>query len=150
MAEQNRTPRELESREKQPARAVYVPPSTLPDPTPVPGFGFRWIATHVMGKSDPSNVSKRLRDGWVPVKAADHPELQLFGNTAGNVEIGGLMLCKAPIELLQSRDQYYADMAQGQMESVDNSYMSDNDPRMAKFRDNKSSTSRGRGFGTGT
>ncbi len=35
MAE-NRTPRDLVTREKT-ARAVYVPPTALPDPTPEPG-----------------------------------------------------------------------------------------------------------------
>ena len=91
---QNRTPRDLVSREKT-ARAVYVPPTSLPDPTPEPGVVFRWIATHVLGQADPTNVSRKMREGWEPVKAVDHPELQLFGNAAtGNVEIGGLMLCK--------------------------------------------------------
>jgi hypothetical protein len=28
----------------------------------------------------PTNVSSKMRDGWEPVKAADHPELMLEGN----------------------------------------------------------------------
>ena len=93
MAE-NRTPRDLVSREKS-ARSVYVPPSALPDPTPEPGMVYRWVATHIMGEAQPTNVSMKMREGWVPVKAVDHPELMLLGNaTTGNVEIGGLMLCK--------------------------------------------------------
>lgn len=151
MADQSRMARELESREKKPVRTVYTPPSTLPDPTPQPGYGYRWVATHVLGQADPSNVSRKLREGWEPVKAADHPELMLFGNAnTGNVEIGGLMLCKAPIELIQSRDEYYATQAQGQMDSVDNHFMRNNDPRMPLFADRKTSTSRGTGFGNGT
>ena len=47
----NRTPREISTREKN-SRYVYVPPSTLPDPTPEPGYGYRWIATHVVGVAD--------------------------------------------------------------------------------------------------
>jgi hypothetical protein len=144
-----RTPRELNSREKT-ARAVYVPPSTLPDPTPEPGYVYRWIATHVLGQADPTNVSKKLREGWEPVKATDHPELMLLGNKNGNVEIGGLMLCKMSKELAQSRDEYYAKQAKAQMESVDNSFMRNNDPRMPLFSEKKSSTSRGVGFGSGT
>lgn len=144
-----RTPRELNSREKT-ARAVYVPPSTLPDPTPEPGYVYRWIATHVLGQADPTNVSKKLREGWEPVKATDHPELMLLGNKNGNVEIGGLMLCKMSKELAQSRDEYYAKQAKAQMESVDNSFMRNNDPRMPLFSERKSSTSRGVGFGSGT
>lgn len=146
---QNRTPRDLESREKK-ARAVYVPPTSLPDPTPEPGVVFRWIATHVLGQADPTNVSRKMREGWEPVKAVDHPELQLFGNaTTGNVEIGGLMLCKMSKEMADARDEYYNAQAQNQMDSVDNHFMRNNDPRMPLFSDRKSSTSRG-GFGSGS
>ena len=101
-----RTPRDLVSREKS-ARHVYVPPSTLPDPTPEPGWTYHWVATHIMGQSNPTNVSQKLREGWVPVKAVDHPELMLLSSAeSGNVEIGGLMLCKMPTEMYKSRQDY--------------------------------------------
>ncbi len=144
-----RTPRDLTSREKT-ARAVYVPPSALPDPTPEPGYVYRWVATHVMGQSDPTNVSKKMREGWEPVKAADHPELMLMADKNGNVEIGGLMLCKMAKEQAQARDEYYAKQAQAQMDSVDNHFMRNNDPRMPLFSDRKSTTTSGRGFGSGS
>ncbi len=151
MAEtQTRTPRDLISREKT-ARSVYVPPSALPDPTPEPGYVYRWIATHILGQSDPTNVSRKMREGWTPVKAEDHPELMLQGNAqTGNVEIGGLMLCKMPVEQARSRDDYYAKQAQAQMDSVDNHFMRNNDPRMPLFSDRKTSTTRGGGFGSGS
>lgn len=146
-----RTPREIESREKTTRTMRYAPPSSLPEPTPEPGYAFRWIATHVLGKADPSNVSKKLRDGWVPVLAKDHPELMLTtSNDGGNVEVGGLMLCKAPAEYVRARDDYYQQQAQAQMDSVDNHFMRNNDPRMPLFADSKSSVSRGRGFGSGS
>lgn len=145
-----RTPRDLESREKT-ARYVYTPPSTLPDPNPEPGYVFRWIATHILGQANPSHVSKQLREGWVPVKAADHPELMLIGGSAnGNVEIGGLMLCKMPVERAKARDEFYSNQATAQMESVDNSFMRNNDPRMPLFNERKTTTTRGGGFGTGS
>lgn len=149
MAE-NRTPRDIISREKT-ARMVYVPPTNLPDPTPEPGYAYRWIATHVLGQADPNNVSRKMREGWVPVKAVDHPELMLMGNNAtGNVEIGGLMLCKMIQEKAVARDEYYQNQAQNQMESVDNHFMRNNDPRMPLFSERKSTTSRGAGFGSGS
>jgi hypothetical protein len=149
MAE-TRTPRDLVSREKS-ARAVYVPPTSLPDPTPEPGYAYRWIATHVLGQAETRNVSTKMREGWEPVKAVDHPELQLYGNAAtGNVEIGGLMLCKCSSEKMRARDEYYNHQAQVQMDSVDNHFMRNNDPRMPLFSDRKSSTSRGQGFGSGS
>jgi len=131
------------------ANNMYTPPSTLPDPTPEPGMSFHWVATHINGVADPSNVSKRLREGWVPVKAADHPECMVQGNADGNIEIGGLMLCKAPTELLRSRKKYYENQAQQQMDSVDNSFLKQSDSRMPLFSEKSSSTSRSR-FGSGS
>lgn len=145
-----RTPRDLVSREKT-ARAVYVPPSALPDPTPEPGYVYRWVATHVLGEAQNTNVSSKMREGWEPVKAADHPELMLEGNAkTGNVEIGGLMLCKMAVERARARDEYYANQNRAQMESVDNNFMRNNDPRMPLFADRKSTSSRGSGFGSGS
>ena len=151
MAETNdRSNRDSKSRDKS-ARTVYVPPSNLPDPTPDPDYTFRWVATHVLGQPLANNVSLQMRDGYEPVKAVDHPELALFGNNAnGNVEIGGLMLCKAPKERVEARDEYYKKQAQNQMDSVDNHFMRNSDPRMPLFADRKSTTSRGTGFGSGS
>ena len=146
----DRITRDLKTRDKS-VRAVYVPPSNLPDPTPDPDYIFRWVATHVLGQPLANNVSLQMRDGYEPVKAVDHPELALFGNNAnGNVEIGGLMLCKAPKERVEARDEYYKKQAQNQMDSVDNHFMRNSDPRMPLFADRKSTTSRESGFGSGS
>jgi hypothetical protein len=83
------------------------------------------------------------------VKAEDHPELMLHADPnsrfKGNVEIGGLLLCKAPSELMKQRDDYYAKQAQAQINSVDNSFMRLNDERMPLFNERRSSTSFGKG-----
>jgi hypothetical protein len=143
----NRTPRSLDAREKT-ARYEYKPASVLPDPTPIPGVVFRWVMTHLLGKADATNASKKFRDGWEPVKAADHPELMLGANANGNVEIGGLILCSMPEERLEAQKRYFDNLTKAQMESVDNTFMSDNNPKMAKFSDSKSSTTKG--FGSGS
>jgi hypothetical protein len=143
MAE-NRTPRDLVTREKT-ARAVYTPPSMLPDPTPEPGWNFRWIATSINGQTYAQNVAMRMREGWVPVKAEDHPELMIPGNASGNVEIGGLMLCKQPTETVQARNAYYNDQASKQEQSVDNTLMRQSDARMPLFNERKSTTTFGKG-----
>lgn len=145
----DRTNRDLITREKS-ARYEYKPSSTLPDPTPIPGISFRWVATHILSVGDPTNVSRKRRDGWEPVKAVDHPELMLDGSTNGNVEIGGLMLCSMPTERLEAMTRYYSQQNQAQMESVDNNFMRDSDPRMSKFADRKSSSTKGANFGSGT
>jgi len=146
----SRTPRDIDTREKSQTRAVYQPAATLPTPAPQDGYSFRWVATAVNGQDVPTNVSQKFRDGYEPVKAADHPELMLPGNAEGNVEVGGLMLCKILTEKLAARDEYYQKQAQDQMNSVDNHFMRNNDARMPLFSDRKTTVSKGGGFGSGT
>ena len=144
MANTPRIPRELETREKE-TRIDYKPPSVLPDPTPDPDYGYRWIATHVFSQANPSHVSKQIREGWEPVRAEDHPELMLPANANGNVEMGGLMLCRMPKEKINARNEYYQRQAEGWMQSVDNNLMRQSDPRMPIFNERKSTTSFGKG-----
>ena len=132
MAE-NRIDRASETRAKSERPKQWMPPETLPSPNEEPGYSFRWIRVSTLGKDDPSNVSSKLREGWEPVKASEHPEIQLIGNSSQNrfpdsIEIGGLLLCKTPKEFTEQRDSYYQKQADGQMQSVDNTFMRDNDP----------------------
>ena len=145
----NRLPRELENRESVARKKAWTPPQTLPSPEPEKGWVFRWVRTSMMGQADPTNTSGKFREGWEPVKAEDHPELmyQADPNTRfkGNVEIGGLLLCKAPAEMATERNAYYRNMTQSQMEAVDNNFMRTNDERMPLFSERKSSVSFGKG-----
>jgi hypothetical protein len=103
----------------------------------------------MVGLADPTNVSSKFREGWEPVKAADHPELMYMADPNSrfkdNVEIGGLLLCKAPEEFVQQRNAYYGKQTQSQMASVDNNFMQTNDPRMPLFAEKRSTTTFGRG-----
>jgi len=75
-----------------------------------------------------------FREGWEPVRAEDHPELMLESDMGskfkGNIEVGGLLLCKAPEEKMKARSKHFQEVAANQMESVDNNYLRENDPRM--------------------
>lgn len=148
MAE-NRLTRELENRESTQRTKNWTPPQTLPEPEPQAGWVFRWIRTSIMGQADPTNTSAKLREGWEPVKAEDHPELMLQADPnsrfKGNIEIGGLLLCKAPAELMKQRDDFYANQSRAQINSVDNSFMRLNDERMPLFNERRSTTSFGKG-----
>ena len=145
----NRLARELENRESAQRKQAWTPPQTLPSPKPQPGWVFRYIRTSIMGTADPSNTSAKFREGWEPVKAEDHPELMHMSDPnsrfKGNIEIGGLLLCKAPEELMKQRDDYYAQQTQAQVNSVDNSFMRLNDERMPLFNERRSTTSFGKG-----
>lgn len=145
----NRLDREVENRESTQRTKTWTPPQTLPEPKPQPGWVFRYIRTSIMGVADPSNTSAKFREGWEPVKAEDHPELMHMTDPnskfKGNVEIGGLLLCKAPAELMQQRDDYYAQQAKAQLQSVDNNFMRLNDERMPLFSEKKTTVSFGKG-----
>ena len=62
-----------------------------------------------------------------------------------NIEVGGLLLCKTPIEFVEQRNAFYRKQAESQIESVDNSLMRQSDPRMPMFTERKSTTSFGKG-----
>lgn len=150
MGNQSRITRELESREVSKRPTAWKPPELLPAPNPVPGWGFRYIRVSTLNSADPINISLKRREGWEPCKASEHPELQMYLDPSQSnndtIVIGGLMLCKAPMEMLQQRDEYYRKQAEGQMEAVDNNLMRQNDARMPLFSERKSSVSR---FGNG-
>ena len=145
----NRVNRELDTRAKDERPRSWTPPTLLPDPAPEPGYKYRWIRVSMMGQSDPRNVSTKLREGWEPVKASDHPEIELAvienERFKDNIIIGGLMLCKAPEELVEDRTDYYQQQAEGQMRSVDNNLMRESDPRMPIFNDRRSKVTFGKG-----
>jgi hypothetical protein len=146
MAERN--PRELDTRAKMERPKSWMPPQLLPDPNPEDGYSFRWIRVSTLGADDPMNISSKLREGWEPVKASEHPEIQLGGGTGrfpDSIEIGGLLLCKTPKEFTEQRDAHFRRIAEGQMQSVDNSFMRENDPRMPLFKERSSEVKFGRG-----
>lgn len=144
-----RVPRELESRAKFERPKKWMPPQLLPSPNPENGYAFRWVRMSTLGSDDPMNVSSKLREGWEPVKASEHPEIQLMasGNSrfSDSIEIGGLMLCKTPTEFAEQRDAYYKAQSEGQMSSIDNNFMRDNDPRMPLFKERSTKVTFGKG-----
>ena len=146
----NRIDRELQTREKTTRKRTWQRPELLPSPTPEEGYSYHWVRVSTQGQADAKNVSSKLREGWEPVKAADHPEITMVTieneRFADNVVIGGLMLCKAPKELVDERNEYYENQTKSQMHSVDNNFMRENDPRMPLFNDRKSKVT----FGNGT
>ena len=150
MAEtQNRQPRALESRERAQRPAAWRPPETLPQPDPRPGWVHRYIRLSTMGTADPSNISSKLREGYEPCKAEEYPEMMMHATTEGrfkgNIEVGGLLLCRIPEEFLKQRAEYYAGQNKAQMESVDNNFMRENDPRMPLFSERKTKVTFGSG-----
>ena len=96
-----------------------------------------------------NNASSKMREGWEPVKHSDHPEVNLPVSADSRfkdcIEVGGLLLCKMPQEMVDQRNAYYQQKAKDQEQAVDNNLMRQNDPRMPLFSDKKSTTSFGKG-----
>jgi len=147
---ESRASREAETRAKDERPRSWAPPTLLPDPEPQAGYKYRWVRVSTMGQADPRNVSSKLREGWEPVRAADHPEISMYLDNdieryKDNIVVGGLMLCKTPTALVEQRNDFYQKQAEAQMRSVDNNFMRDNDPRMPLFAERKTTVSFGRG-----
>jgi hypothetical protein len=149
MADQNRITRELESRALAERPKQWMPPELLPEPDKQAGYEYRWIRVSMLGKQDGRNVSTKIREGWEPVKLQEQPQFKLLTDPStrfeDSIEIGGLLLCKAPEEFVEQRKNYYANQNQAQAEAVDNNLMRQSDPRMPIFKERKSSTSFGKG-----
>jgi hypothetical protein len=145
----NRTTRELETRVVQERPKQWMPAELLPEPDRQPGYSYRWIRTSTLGNADPRNLSAKLREGWEPVAIEEQPKFQLLIDPTSrfkdNIEIGGLLLCKTPTDMVTQRNDYYAKQTESQTEAVDNSLMRQSDPRMPLFKERKSSSSFGKG-----
>ena len=144
-----RLTRELETREVQVRPKQWAPAELLPEPDKQPGFAYRWIRVSTLNSADPRNISAKLREGWEAVKIEEQPKFQLLvdpdSRFKGNIEVGGLLLCKTPSEFVDQRSDYYNQQTNAQTAAVDNSLMRENDPRMPLFSERKSSTSFGKG-----
>ena len=145
----NRLQREMENRELTERPKQWMPPELLPEPDKQPGFAYRWIRVSTLDKSDPRNLSAKLREGWEPVKAEEQPKFALLidpqSRYKDNIEIGGLLLCKTPEEFIEQRNTYYTNQTQAQTEAVDSTLMRQSDPRMPLFNERKSDVSFGKG-----
>ncbi len=146
---QNRLDRELESRRTMARPQAWRAPETLPSPDDRPGWKHRWVRLSTLGQADPSNISSKLREGYEPCKAEDYPELMMYatneGRFKGGIEVGGLLLCRIPEEFLKQRAGWYESQNKAQMESVDNNFLRENDPRMPLFSEKKTKVTFGSG-----
>ena len=148
MAE-NRTPRNVETRVQAERPKQWKPAELLPEPDKLPGYAYRWIRVGLQGNADPRNYSAKLREGWEPVKIEEQPAFQLLVDEGSRfkdgIEVGGLLLCKTPLEFVEQRNNHYLKQSEDQILSVDSNLMRQNDPRMPLFKESKSSTSKSGG-----
>jgi len=137
----DRAPRSADSREKSSRKKPWQPPSLLDAPTPPPGYVYRWLRESMVGVEDKANMSKRIREGWEPVRAEEHPDFQAptidEGRHAGVIGVGGLLLAKMPVETVEERRAYYRKMSSDQMEAVDSNLMRESNSIMPIDKPNR-------------
>jgi len=100
----DRAPRAMKTRAAKPRRKPWQPPSMLDAPDPPDGFVHRWIRAEVRGFDDRKNVSARMREEGV------------FG-------VGGLLLARIPVEIVDERTDYFLQRNADAMQAVDNDLM---------------------------
>jgi hypothetical protein len=148
MAE-NKLNRELETRTVSERPKQWAPAELLPEPDKQPGFAYRWIRVSTLNNADPRNLSAKLREGWEPVTLTEQPKFKLLADPnsrfSDNIEVGGLVLCKTPSEMVEQRNEHYRNQSDEQVEAVDNTFMRQSDARMPLFNERKSTTSFGSG-----
>ena len=147
----NRLDRSTDNREFSERPKQWMPPELLPEPDKQTGYAYRWIRVSTLNTADPRNLSAKLREGWEPCRIEEQPKFQLLvdpnSRYKDNIEIGGLLLCKTPVEFVDQRNTYYSDQANAQMKAVENALMRQNDPRMPLFNEGKVTTG---SFGKGS
>ena len=129
-----RTPRKNATRETEPRRKPWAPPSHLEAPNAPTGFVHRWVRIAMRGEEDKMNVHSKLREGWEPVRADEYPDYEApvidDGKYQGVIGQGRLMLCRIPEETAHERNEYYGGRTREQMTAVDQDLMKEQHPSM--------------------
>jgi len=117
---------------------TWLPRASLPDPSPEPGWSFRWIRISLGAVTDATNVAGRLREGWLVVRPEEQPDiaktLQGGGKGQDRIVIGDNMLVKIPSQTLELRRAYYSKQTKQQAAGVQSQMLRIQDARMPILR----------------
>ena len=130
--EDKKTPRAVQTREKTTRRKPWAPPSSLDAPPAPDGFKHRWVRAEVMGIDDNKNLSSRLREGFELVRAdsdTQYPTIQ-EGKYKGVIGVGGLLLARIPVEIVEERMEYFAQQTQDKETAISNDLLKEEHPSM--------------------
>ena len=121
--EEKETSRASQTRSKTERPKVWTPPSALDAPEPPKGFKHRWLRAESMGFDDVKNIQGRLRSGYELVRADEYPNDQFpsykEGKYAGIIGHGGLVLSRVPEEIVDSRNEYFAQQTKERNEALE-------------------------------
>jgi hypothetical protein len=125
-----RTSRAKTTRAATTRRKPWQPPSMLDAPPAPEGFKHRWIRSEVRGFDDRQNISARMREGYELVRKDEYPDFEApvveTGKHEGVFGVGGLLLARIPVEIVEERTEYFRQRHADQLEAVDHDMMREN------------------------
>ena len=108
-------------------------PSSLDAPPAPDGYKYRWIRAETLGQADNKNLNARLREGFELVRADSddgmYPTIQ-EGKYQGVIGVGGLLLAKIPVEIVEERMAYFKQQVLDKEEAVANDLLKEQHPSM--------------------
>ena len=118
-------------------------PTSLDAPAPRPGFAQRWIRVAVGNEADPTNTSRKFREGWKPrpadtVGSAFQMPTISHGKWAGAIGVEGSILCEMPKRLKQKRDDAYSKKTADVTEAIERELQAQSRPGMEITQTRKS------------
>ena len=129
-----KTSRASQTRVKEAKKQVWTPPSSLDAPPAPDGYHHRWIRAETMGFDDTKNMSAMLRSGYELVRADQYPDTEYpainDGKYKGVIGVGGLVLARISLELVQSRKEYFDKLTKEKDEAIKNDLMKEQHPGM--------------------
>jgi len=129
-----KTSRASQTRVKETKKQVWTPPSSLDAPPAPDGYHHRWIRAETMGFDDTKNMSAMLRSRYELVRADQYPDTEYpainDGKYKGVIGVGGLVLARISLELVQSRKEYFDKLTKEKDEAIKNDLMKEQHPGM--------------------
>ena len=127
--------RKTETREQVTRKRGWVPPSNLDAPEPPEGYHHRWVRSEYRGQQDEKNVIGRLRSGYELVRADEYPDRMDLpaiadGKYKGVIGVGGLLLARIPVEIVEERMDYFAQQTQDKENAINNDLLKEEHPSM--------------------
>jgi len=117
------------------ASKPWLRPSSLDAPPPRNGFAQRWIRVGSFGKDDPTNTSRKFREGWRPrpsstVDPKYHSPNISQGKWAGCIGVEGMILCEMPEKIREKRNAHYMAKTQKVTDAIATDLQNESRPGM--------------------
>lgn len=135
MTTTTRQSRESGTRSKQ-----WQRPSQLETPEPKGDYVYRWVRTETKGESDDANIQYRMQEHGEIVHPDEIPSMMFSKNTAegkgvASIRRKDLVLMKFPKEVFEQRKEYYAKLADAQVQGVADQFLQKGTKEMPTTRE---------------